>query len=138
VYETPRDTLEGLSVAYNESLEPILHLTFPKLRILSIYPLFSLGFTEEPIFTESPIETLAMGNNFNGPQLYTPDEVENLSQLKQLVFMNTSRDDPPSIWKDACEAQDVKCFGIDYSDLYLLTVSQIHQLVLKLSTPLYP
>jgi hypothetical protein len=62
IYETLGENLEGLSVTDTSSLSSILHLSFPKLRVLVIcsrlgsFPdLLSHGF-----FSHAPIETLAI------------------------------------------------------------------------------
>jgi hypothetical protein len=51
---------------------------------------------------------------------------ENVSQLKQLVFMHARPDHSPSpIWHNACKSHRVKFINVSHLELPFLMVSQI-------------
>jgi hypothetical protein len=130
VYETLRETLEGFSVSFTQSLTPIRNLSFSKLRVLAVYWLTDFGLLSQPLFSQSPIEILAIAASSTTLDPLTLDTFSKLPQLKKLVFMEARPDySPPTTWLKACEARHIKCINVDHSELSLLAVSQIHQLL---------
>lgn len=121
VYETLKDTLEGLSVICTESAQQIRHLSFPKLRVLAIHWLSDFSLLSKPIFSQSPIETVAINSSYMLLDGVTRGAFSPLAHLKQFVIMDAPPDYTPSqMWLDACEARHVKCINIYQSDLSLL------------------
>ncbi|PLW58893.1 hypothetical protein PCANC_00433 [Puccinia coronata f. sp. avenae] len=130
VYETLRETLEGFSVSFTQSLTPIRNLSFSKLRVLAVYWLTDFGLLSQPLFSQSPIEILAIAASSTTLDPLTLDTFSKLPQLKKLVFMEARPDySPPTTWLKVCEARHIKCINVDHSELSLLAVSQIHQLL---------
>jgi hypothetical protein len=126
VYETLKDTLEGLSVICTESAQQIRHLCFPKLRVLAIHWLSDFSLFSKPIFSQSAIETVAINSSYMLLEGLPRDAFSHLSHLKQFVIMDAPLDyTPPQMWLDACEARRVKYINMYQSDLSLLMVSQI-------------
>jgi hypothetical protein len=93
VYETLRETLQGLAVTRPRPLEPILHLSFPKLRVLVIHWFdSSFDLMTQDLFSQSPIKIIAIGciSARVNPENFTLDTFANWPQLKIISFYESS------------------------------------------------
>ncbi|PLW47749.1 hypothetical protein PCANC_11445 [Puccinia coronata f. sp. avenae] len=113
VYETLRETLEGLQVPNDECLAPLLHLSFPKLRVFAIWESLNFDFLRQAFFAQSPIEVIAIvPSGRTALDTFRLDTLSNLTRLKKVVVLYTQPDyKPPPICLNACEAQSVTLRG---------------------------
>ncbi|PLW25725.1 hypothetical protein PCANC_25926 [Puccinia coronata f. sp. avenae] len=128
VYETLRETIEGLSVNSISSLTPILSFNFPKLRFFAVHEwLVSIvDLLHWEMFYKAPIEMIAI-NSASGKESadgFTVDTFSPLPQLSKLVFMNAPQNySPAPMYLIACEARHIKCIYLDHDEMSLIMPS---------------
>ncbi|PLW20384.1 hypothetical protein PCANC_12773 [Puccinia coronata f. sp. avenae] len=114
VYETLRETLEGLQVPNDECLAPLLHLSFPKLRVFGIWEPPNFDLLRQVFFAQSPIQIIAIGLAHRTTQLDTTfklDSLSHLTRLKRFGFMHAEPDyEPPPVCLNACKAHRLRFF----------------------------
>jgi hypothetical protein len=128
VYETLRETIEGLSVNDCATLLPILHLSFPMLRVLVIHGWLTpfVDVLSQDIFCQAPIGTIAINSIETHPTNLTVHMFSHLSRLRKLVFMNAKPNySPPSMYLTASEAHHIECIYLDHGDLSQIMASQM-------------
>ncbi|KNF01242.1 hypothetical protein PSTG_05599 [Puccinia striiformis f. sp. tritici PST-78] len=120
-FEALRETLEAISLTSTRLLEPLLELSFPKLRVLSVSRWFepTHQIMCRTMFTKAPIEVIAMASDemhWEEPGFQFPlDLFSNMPKLRKLVFMDATPDfETRPIYHRPCEAHNIECVAIDH------------------------
>ncbi|KAA1084423.1 hypothetical protein PGT21_027524 [Puccinia graminis f. sp. tritici] len=125
LYETLRETLEGLAVTTESLLAPILDFKFPKLKTITVQCLYNsvANLFSQDIFVHAPIQVIALNSRSAcwSKLTFKQDPFTNLRNLQKMVFLATDGDySPLPQFLAACEAHHIKCEYLDHSDVFLV------------------
>jgi hypothetical protein len=131
IYEALKESIEGLYVTSKYYLTPILHLSFPKLRVLGLQGfLNSMDHwpSQDIQFAQAPIEIIAVKHRsrVGGQDELPVDTVSKFPQLKKLVFLecyDQVDDLPAPLYLAACEARNIECVYLAHEDVSRIMVS---------------
>lgn len=127
VFETLRESLEGLFISHETILTHILDFHFPKLRVFRMnYWECIADVLSQDLFARAPIQLIALYSHtlYRRKRPFLVDPFARLRRLKKIVFLHARlNDSPPPNYLHACRTHRLECIYLNHG-----TISEVMKL----------
>lgn len=122
VFETLRETLEGLFISQESILTHIVNYKFPRLRVFRIHywDYCITDLLRQEMFLLAPIEVIAIYSHtvYRRKRAFHVNPFSKLPKLRKLVFIHARLDDsPPENYIRACKARRIQCVYFNHGNI---------------------
>ncbi|KNE94941.1 hypothetical protein PSTG_11732 [Puccinia striiformis f. sp. tritici PST-78] len=122
IFETLKESLEGLFISHESALTHVLNFEFPKLRVFRIHYWDDCiaDLLSQDLFAQAPIQLIALYSHtvYRRKRPFLIDPFARLSSLKKIVFLHARLgDSPPLSYLNACRAHRLQSIFLNNGDI---------------------